>query len=313
MRGCKRRPLWPSLLGMAGACSIACGIDDRLPPVADDIENSGSSPSTEDVDSGERATAPADNGAVNETSVDTPLSQERNGGAGGGGAFAGAGGGASGGAGGAEAGASGVAGAAGEQTKFCPWERPSTEVPLSIEAGRISCEDGRLGIAGLFSSFDDTGLSTISEPRFDQETGQVCVSVELGQVINEDYETTWGARLVLNLSTTDEDADIWGEAHPWPSAERGIGGLRFSASSVPSGTRVRFVVVVLEASYCQEPLLAGENDVNFADTALNCWLEGGATYSGAPIHALGWDLIASEALVAPFEFCVSNLVAVPRD
>lgn len=176
-------------------------------------------------------------------------------------------------------------------------------MPISPTDGWVSCDTNTLGIEGAFYTYDDGAGSTITPANFDGAGTEICVTGEVGQVVDGDY-SVWGAGLGFNFAN---------EAS-WDASAAGISGVSFNITEIPAGTATRVIFVdSADTGYCAEITAPGAQSFSFTDTAVDCWDTAAAGAMPAPtdIKAVQWQVATNADASYPFSFCISDLMVTP--
>ena len=179
---------------------------------------------------------------------------------------------------------------------------------LEILDGSLSAECSTL--FGYFYTYVDEGYSTIEPGEYGAgTTGSVCASGSAAQVLDDQYDTYWGAGVGVIL-----DPEIDGVSTPYDAAGESVEGFAFSLSGAPTGGAIRFDVHTQadDTIYCTPFVYVqeGYNEVLFADLVSDCWDPGSVMPDISQISNLQWQVVTNTQGAFDFDFCVSNLVAL---
>lgn len=204
---------------------------------------------------------------------------------------------------------------------------PTAGVPLVAVDGWVDGMSNVLGIQGAMFAFAD--VATRSSLVEDHSTpGQLCIKGTAAPVdlsctpappARDCFEQAFGALIALNLNQQLDLSTGQGDA-PRPYDASGIEAFAFTLSgqAIPAPLSLRFGVESTEESFCSppaKPLKPGENEFAFEDLRVECWKSPGgpsATTSESEVVRLTWQVVTNSRSAVPFDFCVSNLRAIPR-
>lgn len=248
------------------------------------------------------------------------------------------GGGGSGGSGGGSGGAplggmGGGAGAAGEGPGPIA---PEGDVALPFNDGWLDADANALGIQGaIFGYADVHTIETMSE-NIASNGGKACIQGEAFRVeipceitdpnATDCYGEYWGAAIGLNLNQPKVPDPDTGESvggTPEPFDASGISAFSFKLDGPTIPTTLRFSVDGGDGvQYCTTketklmPLPAdGVLTVKLDDLRAKCWESTAFANNDAPdrssIVKIAWAVVTDDKSAKPFDFCVSEIVAVP--
>lgn len=174
-------------------------------------------------------------------------------------------------------------------------------VAINPNNGWVACDTNTVGIEGAFFTYSDGVGSTIMPDTFEAAGTEICVTGEVGQVVDGDY-SVWGAGLGFNFA--DEAA--------WDAAAQGISGVSFNISALPAGTETRIIFSDgAGVDHCASITAAGAQSFAFADTSVDCWEAGGATPSASNIVSVKWQVATNAESTHAFDFCITDLQVIP--
>jgi hypothetical protein len=206
-------------------------------------------------------------------------------------------------------------------------EMPIPGVPLVAVDGWVDGLSNVLGIQGAMFAFADAATrSGLVEDR--STPGQLCIKGTAAQVdlgctpappAVDCFAQTFGAIIALNLNQPLDPSTGEGGL-PLPYDASGIEAFAFTLSGVaiPASTSLRFAIEGGEGSFCNppaKPIKPGENEFALQDLRAFCWKTPGgpsATTSESAIVRLAWQVVTNTRSPVPFDFCVSNVRAIPR-
>jgi hypothetical protein len=186
--------------------------------------------------------------------------------------------------------------------------------------GFVRGETNGLGVQGVvFTATDEaSGGNSVLVSDFSRP-GQLCFSGAIGQVLNDDYASHWGALVGLVLAQLPSATGT--PPLPWsPDSPAGrVIGFRFTLSgpTIPAMGSLRFATVaddLVGPQYCT-PVVADAGlprTFPFSELRTECWLATGTTPMPAntAIEELHWGLVSNANGPVPFEFCIGGLSAV---
>jgi hypothetical protein len=166
--------------------------------------------------------------------------------------------------------------------------------------GWVGCTTNAAGVEGAFFTFGDGLTSTIMPTDFAGSGSEICVTGEVGQVVDGDY-TVYGAGVGFNFA--DEAA--------WNATAAGASGVSFNITALPTGTDTRIIFTTAAGGYCMALTAAGQQTVKFSQTSLDCWEAGGAAPTETGIISVQWQVTTNAESSHPFSFCIEGLAVVP--
>jgi len=232
------------------------------------------------------------------------------GGSGTGGASAGTAGG------GASAGTTGVAGST--ATDPCAHTGARTRTDLTPTSGRVECATNDFGIEG------DWKLNSSDPPLMTTDfTGSnVCGKGQIAQVIATatsngapDYGRYWGGGLAFALHT--ESAGAISEVYN--ASTNGFGGisLTISGATIPAEMRFKFKMFGSNENYCKEVKGATSGQIitlNTGDAVHNCWApDSTSTLDVTSLENYEVQVVSQTTGNVPFDFCLTNITAIPAN
>jgi len=193
-------------------------------------------------------------------------------------------------------------------------------VPLTPVDGWLSGASNSLAIQGAAFSFaDDTTRPSVTENFSGNNacirgaTARVDLACTPVPPAQDCFGVYFGAAIGLNLNQPLDVDGLGGTPLPYDaSAIRGF-SFEISGADVPDG--LRFGVDSAAESYCGMPVVRGENSFTFDQLFKQCWrLDRSHTALEAQsfLVRLTWLVVSNTGGQVPFDFCVSNLVAVPK-
>ncbi len=165
--------------------------------------------------------------------------------------------------------------------------------------------DGFSTVTGDFN-FTNTCISGITA-RVDLE----CTPVD---PVTDCYGMYWGAMMGLNLNQPIDPVTMMG-AEPLPYDASALSGFSFDINGPTVPTSLRFVAEGIDGQYCTpvtSPILPGQNVIRFSELWSQCWdPTSGAPLDPSSIKSVSWHVVPNSVSEVPFDFCVSNITAVP--
>ena len=134
------------------------------------------------------------------------------------------------------------------------------------------------------------------------------------------YGQFWGAAIGLNLNQMIDATTMMGGA-PMPYDASALKGFAFdiSGTTVPSGAAFRFKADDGTKEFCTQAnkkLVVGTNSVLFTELITECWkpttTSTTADTSQSKLLKISWQVVTNDKGTVPFDFCVSNVVAIPK-
>ncbi len=132
-------------------------------------------------------------------------------------------------------------------------------------------------------------------------TGALCISGNVGQIVNSDYTDDWGCGLGLNLNQAQ------GVSTPKNGYLMTGSGVTVDTSAIPSCTTARLIIDQEGTAYCA-PFTPGVL-IPWATFNTECWTNAGTYLSGPPTsQALKVQFVASATGACPFtDFCITQV------
>jgi hypothetical protein len=188
----------------------------------------------------------------------------------------------------------------------------------------VSAESNTVGIQGAVFAFHDDAGTTVT----DGITGdEVCIS---GTAVMVDpgcdpgpwgdcYGYAFGAAIGLNLNQPTDSETGEPMETPLPYDGTGLQGFSFFVTGTAIPTALRFEVHDADGTeYCQlpsTPIAPGSNTFVYESLVTQCWdTSAGASHTstnGSDLIKVSWAVITNEASSVPYDFCISNIRAIP--
>ncbi len=192
--------------------------------------------------------------------------------------------------------------------------------PLMPVDGWLDVASNSLGMQGaIYAYASDTTL------LFEDFSGsnaciaglapQVQLDCDVVPPYTDCYGMYWGAAIGLNLNQPIDPVTGQG-VEPMPFDASGLSGFYFEVNGPTVPSSMRFLTRDASGQeFCTPvvvPILPGPNYINFADLLNNCWdpALGGAQPDPSNISQIAWQVVTNDSSEVPFDFCVSNIVAV---
>jgi hypothetical protein len=196
----------------------------------------------------------------------------------------------------------------GGSTGSCSGSTPaSAAVTLMPQNGYVSCDSNTIGLQGYFFTYADMGGSTIMPANFEMMGSDICVNGTAGQVMDMDYDATYGAGLGFNFNQDTGSTT----PNTWNATAMGIGGIAFTISAFPAGATMRIIFQSGGSDFCHQFTTGGPHTVTFAEAQSECWSSAGTAPNAASLQQVKWQVATDEAMAYPFDFCLTNVQLVP--
>jgi hypothetical protein len=196
-------------------------------------------------------------------------------------------------------------------------------IPLIPADGWLDAATNTLGMQGAVFSYGDA--HSLLNGNF---TGpNVCIWGEAAQVdlncipeppATDCYGEYWGTAIGMNLNQPIDPVTAMGVEVPLTYDASALAGFSFEVMGALIPTSIRFKVETPSGEFCTPatvPVLPGPNTILFSDLRQECWFIDGQPLGAADIAGLlkiSWHVVTNEASPVPFDFCVSNISAVPQ-
>jgi len=207
-------------------------------------------------------------------------------------------------------------------------------VPLTPFDGWIDGFSNVLAVQGaVFSAADPTSVETM---RSDFSGAHACISGTAARVdltslpcttlmytppATDCYGEFWGAMIGMNLNQAIIASSLTA-GEPMPFDASALKGFSFelSGSIVPAPRDLRFQVVSASRMFCNLPtvkLHPGTNTVLFTDLVERCFavtapMNASAVAVQSALETLAWQVLTNTTSTLPYDFCVSNIRALPK-
>lgn len=196
--------------------------------------------------------------------------------------------------------------------------------PVPFSDGWAALDQNTVGIQGAIFEYADDTTSQSLVANINMNGAQACISGTAAKVDltctppdgGDCYGQYWGAAIGLNLNQPIDPATGMGADPPleYDATANGVTGLAFdlSGSTVPSS--MRFGIETTDGEFCTTsatPVLSGTNSIKFADLRSACWGASGMPAPGfSNLKKVQWQVVTNDRSEIPFDYCVSNLVAL---
>lgn len=198
----------------------------------------------------------------------------------------------------------------------------ATGVPLTPTDGWVDAASNTLGIVGAMFAYADT---TSAEGMTEDFTGSnACITGTAAKVdmlctpvppATDCYGTFWGAAIGLNLNQPIDPETGMGAETPLPYDASSLKGFGFTISGSAIPASLRFKVENSAGEFCTpaaKPILEGNNTVLFEEVVSECWTTGGTAPDTSGLLKVAWQVVTNDSSEVPFDFCVSNVVAIEK-
>lgn len=204
---------------------------------------------------------------------------------------------------------------------------PSPGIPLVPVDGWVDGMSNVLGIQGaMFSFADSTTRLNLTEDA--SQVGKMCIQGIAAQVdlkctptppAVDCFGTTFGAAIGLNLNQVVDATGVGGSPLPYDASKIRAFAFEVDGRIVPDIYSLRFSVESGEQFFCNpsfemKVVTPGENEFAFEDLRARCWASPGgpsATTVKTMIVKLVWQVVSNDKAQVPFDFCISNVRAIP--
>lgn len=187
----------------------------------------------------------------------------------------------------------------------CAMTEPATS-PVAIVPvdGYVACDTNPIGVEGYFYTYHDDLGSSIDPADFGQAGSEICVSGEVAQAPGGDDWPFVGVGFSLHQDSGNEPG-------VWNATDAGVAGFSFRVSALPEGTPLNFILKGTDLEACAVISSEGTHEVRIGDTLSECWDETGDSPDPATLVALQWAVNADETSAHAFDFCISDIHAIP--
>jgi len=127
----------------------------------------------------------------------------------------------------------------------------------------------------------------------------------------------------LNLNQPKDPATGMGVVDPLPFDASMLKGFAFEieGNTVPAPKSLRFKVENAKGEFCTpsaQKVKVGANSFEFKDLLAECWhvtdpANATAETAQSALVKISWAVVTSKDAEVPFDFCVSNIRALPKD
>jgi len=178
-----------------------------------------------------------------------------------------------------------------------------TQCPLPYCNGWVNEDGNCANIQGTFFTYSDQlngGSSTISASS---STDRFCVSGQVNQVLNGQYDVYWGAGFGLTLN--QPGFNYPGE--PYNAEEEAVVGFGFSVDALPIG-ELRFMVrTANDDIYCETVFTQGYSEYRLADLIKGCWDPMSTPHDYSSLMSIEWHFVSNAATPYTFGLCLTDL------
>jgi hypothetical protein len=182
-----------------------------------------------------------------------------------------------------------------------------TEPGADATAGWIDGSTDCVGIQGaVYLDMDAAG----SDIYFTSRSGHICVAGHSTQVLDADYQTYWGANVIIQLNNPGNES-----AEPYNANTYGVDGFSFNLTTnggtLPGIIRPTLNVDGSAVSYCKQICASGPQSVLLSNAHASCWNgTTGATPSATTLTQLTFSLPSNPDGDLNFDFCIDDLAAI---
>ena len=147
-----------------------------------------------------------------------------------------------------------------------------------------------------------------------------CTTMMFTSPAKDCFGEYWGAAIGLNLNQMIDPTTMMGGS-PMPYDASALKGFAFdiSGTTVPLGAAFRFKADDGTKEFCTQAktkIVVGSNTVLFTDLITECWkpttTSTTADTSQSKLLKISWQVVTNDKGTVPFDFCVSNVVALPK-
>lgn len=197
-------------------------------------------------------------------------------------------------------------------------------VPLAFMDGWLNADANDLGVQGAVFAYADTHTITTMTENINENGGQACITGTASKVdtactvtdpnASDCYGEFWGAAIGFNLNQpVDPTTNKGGDPMPFDGSSITAFSFELTGPTVP--TSMRFSVETSTGDHCTLPsamIKAGVNTIELSSLVTECWT-GGTQSPLADKNSMikiAWGVVTNSSSAVPFDFCVSNVVAV---
>lgn len=198
-------------------------------------------------------------------------------------------------------------------------------VPLAFNNGWLNADENSLGVQGaVFAYADNTTKLSMTESITDNGAS-ACITGTAAKVVdpctitdpnaNDCYGEYWGAAIGFNLNQPVDEATGEG-GDPMPFDLSSVAAIDFELAGSVIPTSMRFTLETDAGDHCTIPstkIIAGPNHIELDKLVAECWTGGAQTPLASRSSSLkiAWQVVTTTGSETPFDFCVTNVVAVP--
>ncbi|HET7542340.1 MAG TPA: hypothetical protein VFK05_20870, partial [Polyangiaceae bacterium] len=150
---------------------------------------------------------------------------------------------------------------------------------------------------------------------------EACLNHTFTPPATDCYGEYWGAAIGMNLNQTIDPTTMMGNT-PAPFDASALQGFSFELTGnvLPGPNALRFVVENEDKQFCNPSsvkLRAGSNTVLFSELFSRCFTttdppQPSAETVKSALIRISWQVVTNSSSTTPFDFCVSNVRALPR-
>jgi hypothetical protein len=176
------------------------------------------------------------------------------------------------------------------------------------QSGWIDASSNCVGIQGaLYPIVDVIGSSmTITDTE-----GRICLQGTSKRVVQGDFTTYWGARLVIQLNNSGDSTPL-----PYDAVAQGVEGFEFTLSGavIPLEIRPTLFNSGSATQYCKRICASGAQSILLSEATVDCWDgESAVTPAGTSLERLEFSIPSSASTDVTFDFCIEGLAAIVND
>lgn len=167
--------------------------------------------------------------------------------------------------------------------------------PDCKDEGYATAEEAGLTVGVGTYDYGDPGGSCVALSAT-AGTGEICISGSAAQVVNNMWDTIWGAGIGIKMAEDTGTFDASGYA-----------GISFTLSNLPAGLRAGVMMSGDTNNYFTTELTAGENTIFFEDLKNGDWVTPAGTLDPSVLVDIQWQVPSTDAAAVEFDFCVSDV------
>lgn len=211
-------------------------------------------------------------------------------------------------------------------------------VPLTPADGWVDVMSNTLGVQGAVFAFgDDTSkMGLVSDFVGDHAcikgtaalvdmTSTPCATMMYTPPATDCYGQFWGAAIGMNLNQPKDPVTGMGVEKALPFDASSLKGFSFdvSGTTVPAPKDLRFKVENASGEFCNVPTVkvkTGPNVYLFTDLVSECYKivmdppnpNADQASVKSSLLKISWQVVTNTTAAVPFDFCISNVRALPK-